>query len=88
MATEGDLLITKATVILERPGDWQRWLFLGKDSAERNDLWQYLDPSFKAEQVKSIEQEKPKEREIEEFYIGAAQEDEELTILDLSVSRM
>jgi hypothetical protein len=84
MATEGDLLITKATVILERPGDWQRWLFLRKDSAERNDLWQYLDPSLKAEQVKRIEQEKPQEREIEEFYTGAAREDEEITILDLS----
>ena len=54
-----------------------------KDSAERNDLWQYLDPSLKAEQVKRIEQERPKEKEIEEFYTGAAQ-DEEITILDLS----
>jgi putative SOS response-associated peptidase YedK len=60
MATEGDLLITKATVILEKPADWQRWLFLRKDSAERNDLWQYIDPSLKAEQVKRVEQEKPK----------------------------
>jgi len=83
MATEGDLLITKATVILERPGDWQRWLFLRKDSAERNDLWQYLDPSLKAEQVKRIEQEKPKEKEIKEFYTGDAR-DGEITILDLS----
>ncbi|KAF1359112.1 hypothetical protein EJ07DRAFT_178703 [Lizonia empirigonia] len=40
MATEGDLIITKATFILEKPADWQRWLFLRKDSAERNDLWQ------------------------------------------------
>jgi hypothetical protein len=84
MATEGDLLITKITVILERPGNWQRWLFLRRDSAERNDLWQYLDPLLKAEQVKRIEQEKPQEREIEEFYAGAAQEDEEIMILDLS----
>lgn len=83
MATE-DLLITKATVILEKPGDWQRWLFLRKDSAERNDLWQYLDPSLKAEQVRRIEQEKPQEKEIEEFYTGAAQGDDEITILDLT----
>ena len=76
-------MITKATVILERPGDWQRWLFLRKDSAERNDLWQYLDPSLKEEQVKKIEQERPKEKEVEEFYTGDAQ-DEEITILDLS----
>jgi hypothetical protein len=84
MATEGDFLITKATVILKRPGDWQRWLFLRKDSAERNDLWQYLNPSLKAEQVKRIEQEKPQEREIKEFYTGATQEDKEITILNLS----
>jgi hypothetical protein len=84
MATKGDLLITKATVMLERPGNRQRCLFLRRDSAERNDLWQYLDPLLKAEQVKRIEQEKPQEREIEEFYTEAAQEDEEITILDLS----
>jgi hypothetical protein len=84
MATEGNLLITKATVILERPGDWQKWLFLRRYSAERNDLWQYLDSSLKADQVKRIEQEKPQEREIEEFYTGAAREDEEIMILDLS----
>jgi hypothetical protein len=85
MATEGDLLITKATVILEKPADWQRWLFLRKDSAERNDLWQYIDPSLKAEQVRSVEQEKPKEKEVEEFYTGPPREDnEEITILDLS----
>jgi hypothetical protein len=84
MATEGNLLITKATVILERPGDWQKWLFLRRYSAERNDLWQYLDPSLKVDQVKRIEQEKPQEEEIEEFYTGAAREDEEITILDLS----
>ena len=34
--------------------------------------------------MKKIEQEKPHEREIEEFYTGAAQEHEEITILDLS----
>ncbi|KAF2023385.1 hypothetical protein EK21DRAFT_81065, partial [Setomelanomma holmii] len=85
MATEGDLLITKATVILERPSDWQRWLFLRKDSAERNDLWQYVDPSLNAEQVRRIEQEKPQEKEVEEFYTGAPRaDDEEITILDLS----
>ena len=71
MATEGDLLITKATVILERPADWQRWLFLRKDSAERNDLWQYVDPSLSEEQVRKIEQEKPQEKEVEEFHAGA-----------------
>ncbi|KAF2876042.1 hypothetical protein BDV95DRAFT_484993, partial [Massariosphaeria phaeospora] len=59
-------------------------LFLRKDSAERNNLWQYLDPLLKAEQVKRIEQKKPREREIEEFYTEAAREHKEITILDLS----
>lgn len=78
-------MVIKATAILERPGDWQRWLFLRKDSAERNDLWQYVDPSLKAEHVRRIEQEKPQEKEVEEFYTGAPRADnEEITILDLS----
>ncbi|KAF1360728.1 hypothetical protein EJ07DRAFT_114190 [Lizonia empirigonia] len=81
--TEGDLLITKATVILEKPADWQRWLFLRKDSAEKNDLWQYVDPSLNGDQVRRIEQEKPQEKEIEEFYSGNTR-GEEITILDLS----
>jgi hypothetical protein len=84
MTTEGDLLITKTTVILEKPADWQRWLFLRKDSAERHDLWQYIDPSLKTEQVKKVEQEKPKKKEIQEFYTGPPRtDDEEVTILDL-----
>jgi hypothetical protein len=56
---------------------------LRKDSAKRNNLWQYLDPSLKEEQVKKIEQERPKEKEIEDFYTGDAQ-NREITILDLS----
>ncbi|KAK7178450.1 hypothetical protein PSPO01_15498 [Paraphaeosphaeria sporulosa] len=33
-----DILITKATVILAQPADWQKWIFLRKDSAENNSL--------------------------------------------------
>ncbi|KAF1980314.1 hypothetical protein BU23DRAFT_548474 [Bimuria novae-zelandiae CBS 107.79] len=40
--TEADSLVTKSTVVLNRPADGTKWLFLRKDSAERNQLWQYV----------------------------------------------
>ena len=44
MATsEIDGLITKATVILDKPEDWQEWIFLRKDSANQNGIWNMVD---------------------------------------------
>jgi hypothetical protein len=38
-STELDGLITRTTVILEKPADWEEWIFLRKDSADRHHLW-------------------------------------------------
>ncbi|KAK7177688.1 reverse transcriptase domain protein [Paraphaeosphaeria sporulosa] len=38
-------LITKTTVILDKPTDWADWLMLRRDKAEQNDIWEHCDPS-------------------------------------------
>ncbi|KAI1521740.1 interferon-induced GTP-binding protein Mx, partial [Pyrenophora tritici-repentis] len=69
MATmNSDLLITKTTVILDQPSDWQKWIFLRKDSAQRNDLWAYVNPNVATETVLKLEDEKPAKKEAGVFY--------------------
>ncbi|KAG9376857.1 hypothetical protein A1F94_012457 [Pyrenophora tritici-repentis] len=69
MATmNSDLLITKTTVILDQPSDWQKWIFLRKDSAQRNDLWAYVNPNVALETVLKLEDEKPAKKEAGAFY--------------------
>jgi hypothetical protein len=45
MSDEMDPSITRVTIILDQPSDWANWLFLRKDTAQRHDLWEYVDPS-------------------------------------------
>ncbi|KAF1936642.1 hypothetical protein EJ02DRAFT_479701, partial [Clathrospora elynae] len=61
-----------------------KWLFLRKDSAERNQLWLYVDPSLSDDQVKKIESERPLEKEPLDFTRWLTQENEEISILDLT----
>ncbi|KAF1936194.1 hypothetical protein EJ02DRAFT_387796, partial [Clathrospora elynae] len=83
--TEADPLAMKATVVLDKPSDWKKWLFLRKDGAERNQLWMYVDPSLSNDQVKKIESERPLEKEPQDFCTRRLpQENEEISILDLT----
>ena len=73
--TNSDLLITKTTVILDEPSDWQKWIFLRKDSAQRNDLWAYVNPDVAQESLSRLEDEKPAKKEAGVFY-GREREDD------------
>jgi hypothetical protein len=66
--TISDHLVTKITVILDQPSDWQKWIFLRKDSAQRNDLWTYVNPNVVPEKVSKLEDEKPAKKEAGVFY--------------------
>jgi hypothetical protein len=57
--TNSDLLITKTTVISEEPLDWQKRIFLRRDSAQRNDLWAYFNPEVAPESLSRLEDKKP-----------------------------
>jgi hypothetical protein len=61
-------LITKTTVILDQPLDWQKWIFLRKDSAQRNDLWAYVNPDVAPEAVSQFEEEKHAKKAAGAFY--------------------
>jgi hypothetical protein len=74
MATDfSNHLITKATVILDQPSDWRNWIFLCKDSAQRSNLWAYVNPNVTSEAVFKLEAEKPAKKEAGVFY-GREQE--------------
>ena len=45
MTTKSDPVVTQVTVIHDRANDWHKWLFIRKDTAQKNKLWQYVDPA-------------------------------------------
>jgi hypothetical protein len=42
MTTTNEL---KANIILDKPSDWIQWFFVVQDTAENNEVWEYVDPS-------------------------------------------
>lgn len=48
MTTESDPVVTRVTVVLDRAEDWHKWLFIRKDTAQKHELWQYVNPATKA----------------------------------------
>jgi hypothetical protein len=49
--TDSSGLITKTTVILEKPSDWSNWLMLRRDKAESTDIWDYCNPDQPKEEL-------------------------------------
>lgn len=54
MTTESDPAVTRVTVVLDRADDWHKWLFIRKDTAQKNDLWQYVDPATNAADLPTL----------------------------------
>ncbi|KAF2728668.1 hypothetical protein EJ04DRAFT_503734 [Polyplosphaeria fusca] len=54
MTTESDPVVTQVTVVLDRADDWHKWLFIRKDTAQKNDLWQYVDPATPAADLPTL----------------------------------
>jgi hypothetical protein len=44
--TELDELITRTTDVPEKPANWDGWIFLRKDSANRHHLWSMVNPDL------------------------------------------
>jgi hypothetical protein len=42
------------TVVLDRADDWHKWLFIRKDTAQKHELWQYVDPATKAADLPTL----------------------------------
>jgi hypothetical protein len=87
MATqEQEMQVTRASVILRTPDDWSKWLFTRKISADRNSLWEYVNPDLTAETLKKLEDEKPTELEVRRF--RNPQPTEQIDIPDLTATEL
>jgi hypothetical protein len=87
MATqEQEMQVIRASVILRKPDDWSKWLFTRKISADRNGLWEYVNPDLTAETLKKLEVEKPTELEVRRF--RNPQPDEQIDIPDLTETEL
>src|ERR1700730_14161306 len=42
---------TTKAVILDKPSDWETWLFVVKAMAEGGDTWDYMNPNLETEPV-------------------------------------
>ena len=71
-----DYVVTKSSVILDKPEDWQTWLQLRRSSADRHGLWEYVDPSKQEEELKNLANEaaslRLSEPKIADVYQGEA----------------
>jgi hypothetical protein len=54
--TELDGLIMRTTIILDKPEDWEVWIFLRKDSANRHHLWSMVDPDLGETAFKNLDE--------------------------------
>ena len=79
-------MVTRSSVILREPDNWSKWLFTRKISADRNGLWEYVDPDLTAETLKKLEDERPKELEVRRFRTPLP--DEQIDIPDLTATEL
>ena len=63
-AYEQSQVVTKTSVILSKPDDWEKWLFVRKDKADRHGLWPYVNPGLSVEELKQLQYEKPQEKPV------------------------
>ena len=79
--TELDGLITMTTVILEKLADWEEWIFLRKDSADRHHLWSIVNPDLNEEALEKLEE--PEVVEPEQYY-DEKEEDTSVVLKDMT----
>ena len=78
--------MARASVTLKQPDDWSKWLFTRKISADRNGLWEYVNPDLPLERLKNLESERPKELEVRRF--RSPLPDEQIDIPDLTATEL
>ncbi|KAI1673246.1 hypothetical protein L13192_04105 [Pyrenophora tritici-repentis] len=79
--TELDGLITRTTVILEKPADWEEWIFLRKDSADRHHLWSMVNPDLDETALEKLEE--PAAVEPEQYH-DETEEDTGVVLKDMT----
>ena len=46
---------SKVSLILSQPSDWTQWIFIVQDTAKTNEVWEYIDPSKKKDELPTLE---------------------------------
>ena len=46
---------SKVNVILDKPSDWLQWFFIIQDIAKTNEVWEYIDPATKKDDLPKLE---------------------------------
>ncbi|KAF2622834.1 hypothetical protein BU25DRAFT_434539 [Macroventuria anomochaeta] len=87
-AYEQDQLVTKTSVILSKPDDWEKWFFVRKNTANRDGMWPYVNPGLSGEEFKQLQHEKPQERPIWRFKNKKLSEKQDVDIEDLSAEEV
>ena len=78
--------MARASVTLRQPDDWSKWLFTRKISADRNGLWEYVNPDLPPERLKKLESERPVELKVRRF--RSPLPDEQINIPDLTATEL
>jgi hypothetical protein len=78
--------VTRASVTLRKPDNWLKWLFTRKISADRNSLWEYINPDLLPERLKKLEDERMVELEVRRF--RNPQPEEQINIPDLTATEL
>jgi hypothetical protein len=87
MATqEQEMQVTRTSFTLRKPDDWSKWLFTRKTSADRNSLWEYVNPDLLPERLEKLENERLVELEVRRF--RNPQPEEQINIPDLTATEL
>jgi hypothetical protein len=87
MATqEQEMQVTRTSVTLRKPDDWSKWLFARKTSADRNSLWEYINPDLLPERLEKLENERLLELKVRSF--RNPQPEEQINIPDLTATEL
>lgn len=78
--------MARALVTLRQPEDWSKWQFTRKISADRNGLWEYVNPDLLPERLKKLESERPVELEVRRF--RSRLPNEQINITDLTATEL
>ena len=46
---------SKVSLILSQPSDWTQWFFIVQDTAKTNEIWEYIDPLKKKDELPTLE---------------------------------
>ena len=63
---------TRTTVILDKPSDWDEWIFILEQKAKAANIWQLINPDLDAEPAQPEEPIEPRPEDVREGVLSIA----------------